>query len=76
VVIITWLYFIGNVIFGQIAYFRLKKVEESIQAGTEKGSAVPNVYITIGWILGAIGSILRLKGAQLRSVEEQPVTIL
>ena len=76
VVLISLLFVIGNIIFGQISFFRLEKVEENISAGTEKGSALPNQYIAFGWILGIVGSIIRLAGAQLRVEEEKTITIL
>ena len=76
VVIISTIYVIGNSIFGLTAFSRLWQVEEGIQADTENASPEPNYYITFGWVLGIIGSILRLIGAQLRCAQEQPITIL
>lgn len=74
--LISWIYAIGNIIFGKIAYSRLRKVQEGILSGTETGSAIPNVYITFGWALGIIGSLFRVAGAQLRLEQQQPITIL
>ncbi|MGE5678009.1 MAG: hypothetical protein ACM3ZR_08135 [Pseudomonadota bacterium] len=76
VVIISLLYVIGNTIFGQISFFRLEKTERDIAAGTGTGSAIPNKLIAFGWLLGIVGSLIRLVGAQLRVEEEKPITIL
>lgn len=75
-VIIGLIYLIGNVIYELIAYVRLKKVEEDIKTGTEKGSIMPNVYINIGWILGIAGSIFRIIGAKLRVEQQHLISIL
>lgn len=73
---VSWIYLIGNIVFGHIAYTRLIEIQREIRIGTEKRSALPNIYITFGWLLGIAGSLVRLYGVQLRAAQNQPITIL
>jgi hypothetical protein len=75
VAIISLIYVIGNTIFGQISLFRLEKIENDIAAGTETRSAEPNRLISFGWLLGIVGSLIRLVGAQLVVEEEKSGTV-
>lgn len=66
---------INNLILTFLAFTRLKQRENSIREGTTTLSLVPNINISIGSLLGLIGSVFLTTGA-IQNERQSRITII
>ncbi|MEQ8198975.1 MAG: hypothetical protein ABRQ27_13420, partial [Clostridiaceae bacterium] len=58
-----------DIILGNVAFVRLKELEDSIKSGTSKLSITPDVNIVTGYSLDVLGNFIKLLG-NLQKVNE------
>ena len=65
----TLIILITNIIFLQVSYTKLIERQREIRCGSVQGSIVPNNYITAGFAISVLGSIVQTIGTQMRATE-------
>jgi hypothetical protein len=63
-------------IFTRIAFIRFNEIYDNIQSGNSQFSIIPNIYITTGFVISTIATLLITIGAIKRVNEEAQITIL
>lgn len=65
----SFLSLLKDIILGNVAFVRLKELEDSIKSGTSKLSITPDVNIVTGYSLDVLGNFIKLLG-NLQKVNE------
>ena len=58
----SFLSLLTSIILGNVAFVRLKELEDSIKSGTSKLSITPDVNISTGYSLDVLGNFIKLLG--------------
>lgn len=67
---------LSNIILGEVAFARLKELQDSIEAGTSTLSIIPNLNISTGYSFTILGNMFKSLGAFQRVAEQAQTTIL